>query len=104
MIAHPREARVHVPTAELFRAYFLSGSRADQRGSRKKNRSLIANDDVLVAHRRYVRAAGGARAHHDRDLRQSHRGHPRLVEEDSSEMISIGKDLRLERKERAPGI
>ena len=59
------------------------------------------DDHRLVAHRRDVGAAGGARAHHDRDLRDALRRHPRLVEEDPPEVLAVGEDLGLERQERA---
>ena len=60
-----------------------------------------AHDHRLVAHRRHVRAAGRARAHHDRDLRDPLRRHLRLVEEDAAEVLAVGEDLGLERQERA---
>ena len=59
------------------------------------------DDHRLVAHRRHVGAARGARAHHDRDLRDPRGRHPRLVEEDPAEVVAVGKDLGLERQERA---
>ena len=62
------------------------------------------DDDGFVGHRRHVGAARGARAHHDRDLRDALGRHPRLVEEDPAEVIAIGEDLGLERQERAAGI
>ena len=59
------------------------------------------DDDRLVAHRRDVRAAGRARAHHDRDLRDPLRGHARLVVEDPPEVLAVGEDLVLQRQEGA---
>ncbi len=59
------------------------------------------HDDRLVAHRRHVGAAGGARAHHQRDLRDPARRELGLVEEDAAEVVAIGEDLVLERQERA---
>ena len=59
------------------------------------------DDHRLVAHRRHVGAAGGARAHHDGDLRDPLRGHARLVVEDPPEVVAVGEDLGLERQERA---
>ena len=63
-----------------------------------------ADDHRLVAHRRHVRAAGRARAHHDRDLRDALRRHARLVEEDPAEVVAVGEDLGLQRQERAAGV
>ena len=62
------------------------------------------DDDRLVRHRRHVRAAGRARAHHDGDLRDALGRHARLVEEDAAEVLAIGKDLGLQRQERAAGV
>ncbi len=60
-----------------------------------------ADDHGLVAHRRHVRAAGRARAHHQRHLRDPGGRHPRLVVEDPAEVIAVREDLGLERQERA---
>jgi hypothetical protein len=49
----------------------------------------------LVAHRRHVGAAGRARAHHHRDLRDALRAHVGLVEEDAAEVVAVGEDLVL---------
>jgi hypothetical protein len=65
---------------------------------------LFLDDDRLVAHRRYVGAAGRARAHDDGDLRNVLRGEPRLVVEDATEVVAIRKYLVLQRQKRAAGI
>ena len=62
------------------------------------------DDHRLVRHRRHVGAAGRARAHHDRDLRDALRRHARLVVEDPPEVVAVGEDLGLERQERAAGV
>ena len=49
----------------------------------------------------HVGAARGAEAHHDRDLRDPLRRHPRLVVEEPPEVLAVGEDLGLERQERA---
>ena len=55
----------------------------------------------LVAHRRHVRAAGGARAEHRGELRDAHRRQLRLVVEDPPEVLAVGEHLVLLRQERA---
>ena len=62
------------------------------------------DDDRFVRHRRHVGAAGRARAHDDGDLRDALGRHARLVEEDAAEVIAVGKDLGLQRQERAAGV
>ena len=64
----------------------------------------MPDDDRLVAHRRDVGTAGGARAHDRGDLRDALRGHRRLVEEDPAEVLAVGEDLVLQRQERAAGV
>ena len=59
---------------------------------------------VSSRHRGDVRAAGRARTHHRRDLRDAACRHARLIVEDAAEVIAIGKDFVLHRQERAAGI
>ena len=65
------DARVHVAAAELLGGDFLAGRRLHQRRPAEEDRAGAAHDDRLVAHRRHVGAAGRARAHHHRDLRDA---------------------------------
>ena len=92
--------RVHVGAAELLGGHLLAGRRLHERRPADEDRPGPAHDHRLVAHRRHVGAAGGARAHHDGDLRNPLRRHPRLVEEDATEVLAIGKYLRLQWQER----
>ena len=86
------------------RRHFFSGRRLDQRRPAKEDRAGAADDDRLVRHRRHVRAAGRARSHHHRDLRNALGRHARLVEEDAAEVVAVGEDLGLQRQEGAAGI
>ena len=95
---------MHVGAAEFFGGHDLAGRGLHQRRAAEEDRALIAHDDALVRHRRHIGAAGGAGAHHDRDLRNALRGHLRLIVEDAAEMPLVGKDLVLHRQERAAGI
>ena len=78
----------------------LAGRRLHQRRSAEEDRPCPADDHGLVAHRRHVRAAGRARAHHQRDLGDPGGRHPGLVVEDPAEVIAVREDLGLERQER----
>ena len=104
VVGDPRLPRVHVGASELLRSDLLAGRRLHQRRAADEDRPGTADDHRLVRHRRHVRAAGGARAHHHRDLCDPLRRHSRLVEEDPSEMVAVGKDLGLEGQEGAPGV
>ena len=82
----------------------LAGRRFHERRPAQEDRAGALHDDGLVRHRRHVRAARGARAHHDRHLRNAVGRHARLVEEDAPEVVAIGEHLGLERQERAAGV
>ncbi len=93
-----RDAGVKVSAAKVFGAHRLSGRRLDQGWPAQKDRALLVDDDCLVRHRRHIGAARGAGPHHHRDLRDPGRRHTRLVEEDSPEMVAVGKNLSLVRQ------
>ena len=104
MVGDAGAARVHVGAAELLGGHVLAGRRLHERRAADEDRPGALDDHRLVAHRRHVGAAGGARAHHDGDLRDPLRRHARLVEEDPAEVLAVGEDLGLERQERAAGV
>src|SRR5438445_4515787 len=66
--------------------------------------SDVCSSDLSSSTRRRCRRRGfrGARAHHDRDLRNPLRRHLRLVEEDPAEVVAVRKDLVLQRQEGTP--
>ncbi len=104
VIGHARRPRVQVTTAEVLGRHDLAGGGLHQRRTAEEDRSLVLDDDRLVAHRRHVRAAGRARAHHRRDLRDPRPRQVGLVEEDPPEVLLVGEDLVLARQERPAGI
>ncbi len=89
-----------VRAAELLRGHLLAGRRLHERRTAEEDRPVALDDHGLVAHRRDVGAAGGARAHDERDLRDALCGHARLVEEDAAEMVAVREDLVLHGQER----
>ena len=95
---------MHVGAAERFGVDDFAGRRLHQRRAAEEDRALLAHDDRFVAHRRHVRAARGARAHDDGDLRNVLRAQPRLVVEDAAEVFLVGEHLVLQRQERAAGV
>ena len=97
-------AGVDLGATELLGRDVLAGRGLHQRRPAEEDRAGAADDDGLVAHRGDVRAAGRARPHDERDLRDPGRRHPRLVVEDPPEVVAVGKDLGLERQERAARI
>ncbi len=84
--------------------HFFAGRGLHERRAAQKDRAGALDDDRFVRHRRHVGAAGGARAHDDRDLRDPLGRHARLVEEDAAEVLAVGKDLGLQRQKGAAGI
>ncbi len=95
---------VQVAAAEFLSRHDLAGRRLDQRRAAQKDRALLAHDDGLIAHRRHVGAARGARTQHRGDLRNSLGAHGRLVEEDAAEVLAVRKDLVLARQEGPAGV
>ena len=63
-------ARVQGRASELLGGHVLAGRRLHERWAADEDRAGALDDHGLVAHRGDVRAAGRARAHHDRDLRR----------------------------------
>jgi hypothetical protein len=95
---------VHVAAAQRLGVDDLARRRFHQRRSAEEDRALILHDDRLVAHGGHVGAAGGARAEHDRELRNAVGRQARLVVEDAPEVLAIRKHLVLHGQERAAGV
>ena len=95
---------MQVAAAEVLGGDDLAGGGLHQRRAAEEDRALVADDDGLVAHRRHVGAARGARAEHRGDLRNALGAHGRLVVEDAAEVVAVGEHLVLARQERAAGV
>ena len=95
---------MNVGAAQILGAHHLADRGLHQRRAGQEDRALLAHDDGLVAHRRHVGAAGGARAHDDGDLRDALRRHVGLVVEDAAEVGLVGEHLRPLRQVGAAGI
>ena len=97
-------AGMDLRAAEVLRRDLLAGRGLHQRRAAEEDRAGALHDHGLVAHRRHVRAAGGRRAHDERDLRDARRRHPGLVVEDPPEVLPIREDVGLQRQERAAAV
>ena len=104
IVRDAREARVHVGAAKFLGRDFFPGGRLHERRTAEEDGAGALDDDRLVRHRRHVGAARRARSHDDGNLRDALGRHPRLVVEDAAEVLAVGKDLGLERQERAAGV
>src|SRR5687768_14778420 len=100
MIRNTRETCVDVRTAEILRSDIFARGGFDERRSTEEDRARTFDDDGFIAHGRDVRAARRARAHYRRDLRNLFGRHARLVVEDATEMIEVGKDFVLQGQKR----
>ena len=58
----------------------------------------------MVGHDGEIGAAGDAHAHDGGDLRDAHGGHARVVAEDAAEVVLVGEDVFLKRKEDTGGV
>ena len=104
VVDHAGRAGVDVAAAEVLGADLLARGRLHQRRAAEEDRALVLDDDRLVAHRRHVGAAGGARPHDGGDLADAGGRHLRLVEEDAAEVVAVGEHLVLHRQEGAAGV
>jgi hypothetical protein len=104
VIRHPGEPGVYLGAAERLGAHLLAGGRLDERRAAEEDRARAADDHDFVAHRRDVRATGGAGAHDRRDLRDALGAHLRLVVEDPPEVLAIREYLGLKRQEGAAAV
>ena len=104
VVGHAAHPCVHVRAAEFLRGHVLAGRRLHERRSAEEDRARATHDHRFVRHRRHVRAARRARAHHRGDLRDAGGRHLRLVVEDPPEMLPIGEHVGLQRQERAARI
>ena len=95
---------VQVAAAEVFGRHHLAGRGLHQRWAAEEDGALVAHDHRLVAHRRHVRTAGGARPEDRGDLRDTVGGQVGLVVEDAAEVLAVGEHLVLARQERSPGV
>ena len=77
MVGDTGDLGVQFSAAEILRRNDLTGGGLHQRRAAQEDGALIADDHRLVAHRRDVCAAGGARSEHRRDLRDARE--PRLA-------------------------
>ncbi len=95
MVGHARQPGVNVAAAQIFGAHLLASGGLHQRRAAEEDGALIGDDDRLVAHGRHVGAARGARAHDHRDLRNALGAQRRLVVENATEVVAVGKHLVL---------
>ncbi len=73
IVRDARQPRVDVGAAEILGRHIFSGGGLHQRRAAEKDRSRALDDDGFVRHGGHVGAAGGARAHDDRHLRNAER-------------------------------
>ena len=104
VIGNAGNAGMDLGTAEILGRNLLARRRLDQWRTGQEDRPLLPHDDGFVRHCRHIGTAGGARAHHHRDLRNAHGRHVGLVEEDPAEMIAVWENLGLVRQVGAAGI
>ena len=95
---------MQVAAAEILRGHHFAGRGLHQRRAAEEDRALVAHDHGLVAHRRHIRPARGARAEHGRDLRYAVGAEIGLVVEDATEVLTIREHLVLPRQKRTAGV
>ena len=91
------DTRVNVSAAELFSSDIFARSGFDQRRSADEDRPSAFDDDGFIAHRWHIRPASRPRAHHYCYLRNAFGRKIGLIEENSTEVFAVRKDICLER-------
>ena len=89
VVRDTRLMRMEIATSELLIGDNLARSSLDQRRSAKEDRALVLDNDYLVRHGWHVGSSSSARAHDNRDLRDTCSGHPRLVVKNLTKVILI---------------
>jgi len=90
---------MHISSTKLFFSDFLTGSSLHEGRSTQENGTFLLNHDDFVGHGGNVGSTSGTATHNDSDLRNTFSGHPCLVIEDSSEMITVREHIILLGKE-----
>ena len=98
MVDHARLAAVGVGAAQILGRDQLARRRLHQRRPGQEDGALVAHDHRLVGHGRHIGAPRRTAAHDTGDLGNVARAHSRLIEEDSPEMLAVGKYLGLVRQ------
>ena len=93
-----------IATAQLLGRHLLAGRRLDQRRTAQKDGAPIPDDDVFVGHGRHIRPAGRTRAHDHGDLGDALGRHAGLVVKDPAEVLTVGKNIGLERQVGPAGV
>lgn len=91
---------MQITAAKILSRYFLARGCFDQWWARQENRALLLDDDIFITHRRNIRPARRARTHHRRDLRNATARQIRRVVENSAEVVTVRKDIRLVEQHR----
>ena len=104
VVGHAADPGVDIRPAELLGCHVLAGGCLHQRRTAEEDRAGSPDDDGLVAHRRDVGAPGGRRTHDQGDLRDPGRRQAGLVVEDPAEVITVRKDVGLQRQVGAAAV
>ena len=101
VVGHARDVALRGGAAERLVVRHLAHGGADERRAREEDAARALDDERLVRHDGQVGAAGHARTHDGRDLRDALAGEHGVVAEDAPEVLLVGEDLVLHRQEDA---
>ena len=86
---------MHICTAQIFGADNFAGGRLHQGWATQKDRALVFDDNAFVRHGGYIGTTRRATAHDNSHLGNTLSRHVGLVEEYSTKVFAVGKDLIL---------
>ncbi len=95
---------MHFRPAKVLCRDHLSCRRLHQWRTSEKDRALVSHDNTLIAHGGYIGAPRRTGSHDNGDLRDTERGHVRLIIKTPAKMITIGEHILLVRQVRPAGI
>jgi hypothetical protein len=96
VVGHAADLGMDFRAAQLFRGDFFTGCGLDKRGAAQEDGAVALDYYRLIGHGGNISAACRARAHNDRNLRDFLGRHIGLVEEDASEVVTVGEDFGLQ--------
>ena len=104
VVGHPAGSGVQDRAAQFFSGHDLASGGLHQRWPPQEDGALFLDDDDLITHGGHVGATGRAGTEHRGDLADARSAHPRLIEEDPSEVVTIRKDLVLSGQKSSTGV
>src|SRR5579863_2294371 len=104
MIGDAGDTTMDIRTTQIFCTDLFTRRGLHQWRTGQENGAIASYNYRFIAHRGNICSSSGARTHYSRDLWNALAGHTRLVIENAPKVVTIRKDLCLEREECTAGV